>query len=263
MSLSAPKTFPRLAGGESPPRVESPSQKDSSTRAPRRGGDEETARARERSARERSRARRASFLSRRALLLSAALLLLWPPAAYLAARALVVRAELERADVLVVLGGASDYHERARHAAQLFREGRAPLVVLTDDGARGGWSQAEQRNPSFCELSRAELLAAGVPPASVRVLPGAVDGTHSEALLLRRHADANNWRSLLVVTSPYHSRRALWTFRRAFGASGARVGVAPTPFAQTPPPAAWWLSARGWRSVAPEYPKQVYYWLAY
>jgi hypothetical protein len=46
-----------------------------------------------------------------------------------------------------------------------------------------------------------------------------------------------------------------------------RVRVAPvepgTAGAQTPTAAKWWLSARGWRSVAPEYPKLVYYWLRY
>jgi hypothetical protein len=55
--------------------------------------------------------------------------------------------------------------------------------------------------------------------------------------------------------------------RRVFRASGVRVGVSPVASGgaagQTPPAFGWWLSARGWRSVAPEYPKLVYYWLHY
>jgi uncharacterized SAM-binding protein YcdF (DUF218 family) len=188
----------------------------------------------------------------------------WTLLAWGAARALVVEAELERADLIVVLGGAAAYEERARHAARLFREGRAPRVVLTFDGTRAGWSQAEQTNPPFVQLAREELVRAGVPAESVEVLPGLVTSTHEEAALVCESAARRGARSLLVVTSAYHSRRALWTFRRAARTGGLNVGLSPAPAGDHSPPAAfWWLRPAGWRQVAAEYPKLIYYRISY
>jgi len=208
---------------------------------------------------------RAGSTRRRRLLVAAvALAAAWPVAAWAAARALVARAGLERADALVVLSGSAAYVERTRRAAELYREGRAPRVVLTDDGQRGPWSEAERRNPLFVERARGELIRAGVPAEGVEVLPQPVAGTYDEALAARAYAERAGARSLLFVTSAYHSRRALWAARRAFRGSGVRVGVEPVePGGQTPTPASWWWQARGWRAVALEYPKLVYYYLKY
>jgi uncharacterized SAM-binding protein YcdF (DUF218 family) len=189
---------------------------------------------------------------------------LWALVAWGAARALVVEAELERADLIVVLGGAAAYRERAQHAARLFNEGRAPLVVLTDDRTRAGWSQAEQTNPPFVRLARAELRRAGVPEASVEILPRPVASTYEEAALVCEFAAARGARSVLVVTSAYHSRRALWTFRRAARGRPLAVGLSPAPAGGHSPSAAWWwLRPAGWRQVAAEYPKLIYYRISY
>ena len=201
---------------------------------------------------------------RRALLFVVALLLVWPPLAWAAARWLVVDSRPERADALVVLGGSSTYEERTELAARLFKEGFAPVVLLTDDGLRGGWSQAEQRNPFFVERAAASLEAEGVPAAYVETLRPQTSSTFEEALLLRVYAKERGLDSMLVVTSGYHSRRARWTFERVFRDTGVRVNVvAVGPGRQTPAAAVWWLSPRGWRTVALEYLKLAYYRLRY
>jgi uncharacterized SAM-binding protein YcdF (DUF218 family) len=188
----------------------------------------------------------------------------WQLVAWAAARALVVSEPLGRAEAVVVLSGSSAYVERTRFAARLWREGRAPKIVLTNDGQRGGWSSAEQRNPYFSERAAWELQRAGVPAASIEVLPRPITSTYDEAALLRRHADERGLRSLLVVTSAYHTRRARWSLRRAFAGSDAAVGVEPVVGGeQSPRPALWWLSPRGWDAVAGEYVKLLYYRLHY
>lgn len=201
---------------------------------------------------------------RRALGLIVALILVWPPLAWGAARWLLIDARPERADALVVLGGSSTYKERTEYAARLFKEGFAPAVLLTDDGLRGGWSQEQQRNPFFVERAAAALEAAGVPRENVETLAPQTSSTYEEARLLREYASARGLKSLLVVTSGYHSRRALWTFERVFEGSGVRVGLAAVePGRQTPAPASWWMSVKGWRVVALEYVKLAYYRLRY
>ena len=206
------------------------------------------------------RGRRARSLKRGALIFLAA----WPLIAWIGARALIVEVDVERPQAIVVLSGSSAYVERTRAAAQLFAARGAPQIILTNDGERGGWSSAEQRNPSFSELANAELVRAGVPAEKIELVPQTVTNTYDEARAVRDYAAARGLRSLLIVTSAYHSRRALWAWRRAFSGSGVELGIKTAPVgAQTPAPPLWWLQARGWHAVAAEYPKLIYYWFRY
>ncbi len=196
--------------------------------------------------------------------LSVFVIAVWWMLAWLAARALIVEAELPRADVLVVLAGSGAYMERTREAAKLFKEGRAPKIILTNDNMKSGWEIAEQRNPLFVERAAAQLERAGVPVQSIEVLRSTVASTHDEAVLLREYAEAHALHSMLVVTSAYHSRRALWVLRRVFEGSGITIGLkAVAPGEQTPAPSSWWWYRDGWGTVATEYSKQLYYWVQY
>ena len=216
-----------------------------------------TERAREETPRMRSRARR---LAVAALIALAA----WPLVAWAAARGLVVECELERADAVVVLAGSSTYRERARHAAEIYARGRAPLVLLTDDGQKSGWSAESQTNPLFRERAAAELSRLGVPAERIRVLPGVVASTYDEALRVREFAAAERLGSVLVVTAAYQSRRARWTMRRVLDDAGVRVDVdAPPPGGDSPPAATWWMHLLGWKLVPGEYLKLAYYVLFY
>ena len=192
---------------------------------------------------------------RRVLSLAALALAAWPLLAWAAAEALVERHDLARAAVLVVLSGSAVYKERTRWAAQLFHEGRAPRIVLTRD---------MQRTMLFYEREVEELERAGVPPERIEVLPQPVENTYEEAVALRDYAAGRAVRSLLVVTSPYHSRRASWTLGRVLRDSQIEVGVAaPPPGGQSPSSLTWWLRPQGWRAVALEYPKLIYYRVSY
>ncbi|CAN5783417.1 hypothetical protein BH18ACI4_BH18ACI4_17800 [soil metagenome] len=180
--------------------------------------------------------------------------------AWIGARLLIVNVPLEKADVLVVLSGSETLMERADLSAQLFREGRAPKILLTNDNRRGGWMSAQQRNPFFYEGAVLELRRQGVPETAIEVLQQPVESTRDEAALVRDYSRQHQVQSVLIVTSAYHSRRASRTFRQAFAGSGIRVGLqAVEPGSQTPRPAVWWLRTRGWNMVAGEYFKLAYY----
>ncbi|MCA1641887.1 MAG: YdcF family protein [Acidobacteria bacterium] len=139
-------------------------------------------------------------------------------------------------------------------------------VVLERAAAVDGEAAAEtvsasrSRHPLFVERATAELVRLGVPAERIEVAPGSALGTYSEAGLLRRHAESRGFRSVLFVTSAYHSRRAWWSLRRAFDGSAVEIGIdAVAPGEQTPPARSWWLTPRGWREVTSEYAKIVYY----
>jgi len=177
---------------------------------------------------------------------------------------LIVRSHPHPAQAVVVLSGSSVYAERIRHASELYFQNRAPTILLTNDGVRRGWSRRLQTNPRSIERGKDGLIAAGVPADRIVMLPGRVTSTYDEALAVRAYARNAELRSVLIVTSAYHSRRALWVFTRVLAGEGVSVGVDPAPPGfLSPAPDAWWLTRRGWWAVAAEYPKLAYYLVTY
>lgn len=200
----------------------------------------------------------------RVLLVAGLCVAIGPGLAWIGARLLIVKSELDTPDAIVVLSGSSTYIERANWAARLYREGRAPVIILTNDGLIGGWDRVAERNPHFYELAAKELERQGVPAEKIQVASGPALGTYEESLVLREYATTHKFKRLLVVTSAYHSRRALWSMRRACEGSGIEIGIdSPPPGWQTPSPSTWWWHRWGWKVVAGEYVKMVYYWTRY
>lgn len=191
-------------------------------------------------------------------------IVVWPVAACLAAKLLIVRADLRSADAIVVLSGSSTFIERTDWAAKLYLQGRAPIVILTNDSLISGWNRVEERNPFFYELAARELRQRGVPAEKIQVVPEIATSTYEESLEIREYATAHHLSRLLVVTSAYHSRRALWSMRHACEGSGIEIGIdGPPPGWQTPSAWSWWWHRWGWTVVAGEYAKMIYYWTKY
>jgi SAM-dependent methyltransferase len=200
---------------------------------------------------------------RRLIAVALLALIAWCSVSWVAARALIVKNTVP-AETIAVLGGSATYVERTHRAAQLFHEGRATKILLTNDGERGAWSETEQKNLLFVELAAKELTRAGVPPEKIEVIWPPADNTFNEAMRLREYALAARLHSLLVVTSGYHSRRAFWTLSRVFAGNGVAVGIEPVaPGEQAPRPMFWWLYPLGWKLVPGEYAKLIYYRLRY
>ena len=188
---------------------------------------------------------------------------IWVLVAWGAARFLIVNTPLRKTDAIVVMSGSAVYKERTRRAAEYYHQGLANRILLTNDNLRGEWSNVEQRNPFFYERARNNLQLLGVPADRVEVIAKPVTNTYDEAEVLREYAVAHGLRSLLVVTSAYHSRRALWTLNRVFAGTGIEISLQSVETGQqTPPPLTWWLHVRGWRMVVGEYAKNVYYRLS-
>lgn len=203
-------------------------------------------------------------LNRRWIRLAGIAIIGWCLLAWIAAEALIVDSKLDHADALVILAGSSTYVERTRYAAKLFHEGRAPKIILTNDAVKSGWSASEERNPLFIERAFVQLQQQAVPIDKIEMLQGIVQNTYDEAQHLLEYARSNHLRSILVVTSAYQSRRALWVLRRVFAGSGVQVGLeAVTPGEQAPRPISWWIYPLGWKMVPFEWLKLGYYFLRY
>jgi len=177
---------------------------------------------------------------------------------------LIVQRPLAKAEAIIVLSGSAAYKERTRKAAELYTQGVAPRIFLSDDGELSGWSRDERVNLPFVELARRELVSGSVPPDAITILPGQVSGTDQEAKALAAEIERSPLGSVVLVTSAYHSRRSLRTFDKILKGRRVEIGIefAPLGFA-SPDPKYWWLSIRGWRSVGGEYVKSAVYWAYY
>ncbi|HXG85707.1 MAG TPA: YdcF family protein [Pyrinomonadaceae bacterium] len=195
-----------------------------------------------------------------------AFILAWFFLAWIAAESLIVEKPLNKADAILVLSGSSAYIERTRKAVELYNQGVAPRIFLTDDGERSSWSRVQRNNPQFVELARKNLIENGVPIEAIEILPETVDGTKSEADALQKKVNKTRLNSILLVTSAYHTRRALRTFEKTFAENNRKIEIgieSVSPGNKTPKSFLWWLSVKGWRFVAGEYVKSVYYWVYY
>lgn len=152
-------------------------------------------------------------------------------------------------DAIIVLGAAfrrdgtpsPAMRRRARHAARLFAEGRAPRLILTG-GPTGASGVSEA-----AAMARI-ALAAGVPEDCL-VLESAARSTlenaRRTAALMRRHG----WRQALLVTDAFHMPRARRVFRtHGIDAEGSAVpGTEGKPLAWTREAAAlaWYALRHG------------------
>jgi len=135
---------------------------------------------------------------------------------------------------------------------------------LTNDGQKGSWSRQLQRNPTSVELALRKLETMGIPAQVVDVLPDVVHGTSYEAFAVRRYVRSHRIRSMIAVTSPYHTRRTAWTLSHLLEGEGITLGIDPVPPTETTPDAkTWWATPNGWRTVATEFVKLPYYWFRY
>ena len=190
-------------------------------------------------------------------------LFIWLAAFCIAGGFLMVRAPLERADAIIVLSGSASYVERADEAAALFNAGAAPRILLTNDDGIAGWSESEKRNPYFFELLRWRLVSDGVPQTAIEVLMPAAQGTHGEAQIVVDAAVQKNFKSLILVTSPYHTRRALWTYERTNTERGTNLIFGMQPASNSRDHTEWYRRWLEWRTISSEYVKLAYYTTQY
>lgn len=207
-----------------------------------------------------ARLHRARRLLARGLLFALLLLVLLAAAACpRAAQFLIIDEPLRPADAIVVLAGARV--ERWLEAAELYREGFAPALVLSSGIIESAEIQLRERGveyPKETDLVRNAMVQMGIPAAAITVFGEPVDNTAHEAAQAHRLARERGWRSVIVVTSKYHTRRARYAFQRELGPSGISVQVRGSRYDDAQPNR-WWKSRSDFRFVTWELPKLLAY----
>ena len=172
-----------------------------------------------------------------------------------AGRLLVVRGPSRPPDAIISL--ASHEWERLPESAALARKYRDSLVILTLP------QEVTRHRCHDCANRVRHLERMGVKPSRVRVLPLNQPGTFGEAVACRDFVRQTNVKRVTIVTSPYHTRRALAVFSKLFDGIGVEVTVQPSTATSPAQPDRWWTDPYDRWYVAYEWAAIAFYTVRY
>ena len=162
----------------------------------------------------------------------------------------------QRAEAIIVLG---DDPTRVLQGADLYRAGFARRVLLSAPARSPRWLRLELEGlqmPWFEEVGRTLLLRRDVPATAIETFGQRLTSTVAEARAIAAlFADGSP--TLLVVTSPYHVRRARMIFRDAL--PHANVLVVASGYEKFPD--RWWSERDAAPQVVLECAKLAFYLL--
>ena len=145
--------------------------------------------------------------SHRTALVLATLLVIFVIWVAFAGRVLVSDSPPARADAVFALSG-DPLGDRLRAAVGVVQSTGTPRLIAFVEGASSLYDSRE--------AARSYLEGKGVPASAVRLVePGS--STAEEAGVAGGLVRRCGWSSIIVVTSPFHTRRAGWLFAKAVG----------------------------------------------
>ena len=161
-------------------------------------------------------------------------------------------------DAILVLSGS---YQRPLHAGDLYKQGFAPLVYVSVAAPHPAAAQLAALGVKLVpqeDIHEQTLRAKGVPAERILRLGSKSLSTVDEAFELRKRF-AGRPAKVLVVTSPFHVRRARRIFTDVLEGSGIVVAVVAAP--QEFFPDRWWTSQDAAREVLLEWSKLLFYLL--
>ena len=154
-----------------------------------------------------------------------------------------------RADLAVVLAG-DPYGNRVLKGGELARQGYVRQVLVS--GPAGMYGLHE------CDLAIPFAIKAGYPAADFIPFPNDAKSTKEEAADVAAELRRRNARSIDLVTSDYHTRRAGRIFR--YTAPEIEIHVVSAPD-QDFRAGGWWKTRQGEKVFAIEWMKTIAEWL--
>lgn len=171
----------------------------------------------------------------------------------LAGRYLVYSDELHYVDVIVVLSG-NDV-SRIKEAAALYKQEIAYNIILTNSERTYG-----DDNLPYSLLQKNMLEDYGVPGSAIYVADFAAKNTGQEATGIINRMYQNSYRSAVIVTDAWHTRRVKTIFSDSFANTGFEVLIHPASGSGYSRHF-WWTSLSGWRITVGEYLRILGYFI--
>ena len=160
---------------------------------------------------------------------------------------------MNKADAIVVFSG--DNGPRTEKGVELLKEGLGEYLILS-----GG---VVYDDVTMAELMKNHALKLGVPEEKI-LLEDKASTTHENAKLTKEIIEENNFKSVIVVTSEYHSRRSKLAMEKALEDTlidGESIEVMVANSAEEKFTSKWWTSGNSVLIVISEYLKLMGYWV--
>lgn len=160
----------------------------------------------------------------------------------------------KHADVIIVLGGESK-GERTEKAVELYKKGIANKLLFTDGTGRYG----QRKNiDNMVDLAR----KLGVPKNAIWKETKA-HSTYQNAEFTKKILLDNHWKSAVVVTTIWHTKRSKFAFDMVYSDSSIRLSYAAAEDKQFQTVNSWWLDGQERKIVVKEWAKLIYYSVRY
>ena len=152
-----------------------------------------------------------------------------------------------RADAIIVISG-DEQMARFREGVNLYKQGLGRYLVFSGAARDNGTSNADVMH----DLA----LQAGVPRQAI-MEDSLGEDTWGNAVYTRQVLEQHGLQSAILVTSPYHVRRAKVTFDAAYAGSGISLVVHSAPDSEWRK-LSWWRDAETRRLTFSELQKLAY-----
>ena len=150
-------------------------------------------------------------------------------------------------DAVVVISG-DEQMARFQEGVNLYERGFGQYLVFSGAAYDNGTSNAD--------VMRSLAVKRGIPDAAILEEPQGED-TWGNAVFTRQVLEEHGLRSAILVTSPYHARRAKLTFDAAYSGSGISLMVHAAPDSQWRK-LSWWQQPETRRLTFTELQKLAY-----
>ena len=170
---------------------------------------------------------------------------------------LVKKDDVVNVDAMVVLMGSIP--DRSLQAADLYNKGIVDRVILVE-ATLGGYQKLVDKGIEIVtntEIMRNSMVAHGIPPEKIVILPGKANSTRMEACIVSDYIRKDHSiDTIIVVSSNYHTRRASMIFRSElnYKENPVCVLVYPSSYSEFSPEK-WWKNRRDIKIALSEYIK--------
>ena len=166
---------------------------------------------------------------------------------------LIVNDKLYKADAIVVFSG--DNGPRTEKGVELLKEGLGEYLILS-----GG---IVYDDVTMAELMKNHSIKLGVPKEKI-LIDDKASTTHENAEFTKDIIEESNFKSIIVVTSEYHSRRSKLAMKKVLEntlVDGEKIEVMVAHSTEEKFTTKWWTSGNSILILISEYLKLMGYWL--
>ncbi len=149
----------------------------------------------------------------------------------------VLNEKPQKADFIVVISGG-DTVSRTKKGVELYKQAYAPKLLLSGDAA-------DPKSPSNAKVMRSYAIANGVKDEDIVIEENSKDTRQNATESILKLIKVGPQQRIILVTSPYHSKRAKAEFERAFKKQTIEAEIISINSKDKYWPRYWWLRPRG------------------